>query len=57
MMGIVLFAGFTGPWWLATLSLPVFLSAMMSLKFFNNKNKTGKRVEMTPKRTEMKEAI
>ncbi|MDX1478826.1 MAG: hypothetical protein R3301_14030 [Saprospiraceae bacterium] len=32
MMLIVIVAGFTGQWWLATLALPVFLSCLMALK-------------------------
>ncbi|MDX1407206.1 MAG: hypothetical protein R3330_03705, partial [Saprospiraceae bacterium] len=32
MMLIVIVAGFSGQWWLATLSLPVFLSCLMALK-------------------------
>lgn len=31
MMGLVLLAGFSGQWWLATLALPIFLSAMMGM--------------------------
>ena len=57
MMGIVLVAGFTGMWWLALLAFPVLLTAMMSIRFFDKKKATGKRIEMTPKQKEMKEAM
>ena len=33
MMAIVIGAGFLGQWWLAILSLPVFFSALMGIKF------------------------
>ena len=33
MMAIVIVAGFSGQWWLAILSFPVFLSAMLGIKF------------------------
>ncbi|MEZ4934094.1 MAG: hypothetical protein R2788_18465 [Saprospiraceae bacterium] len=62
MMAVVLIAGFTGIWWLAILALPIFLSSMMCVKFFDKKEdvkhgKPVKMVQMKQERREMKEAI
>jgi 1,4-dihydroxy-2-naphthoate octaprenyltransferase len=39
MMAIVVIAGFTGQWWLAVLSLPVFISAILGIQFGKNDKK------------------
>ena len=39
MMAVVFLAGFTGFWWLAALALPIFLSALLSVRFFDKKKK------------------
>ena len=33
MMAVVLFGGFTGMWWIATLALPIFISIMLGTSF------------------------
>lgn len=40
MMLVVVIAGFTGQWWFATLSLPIFLSIMLGYTF--KKSNSGK---------------
>ena len=57
MMAVVIIGGFTGQWWLAVLALPIFLSAMMSVKFSDKKPTSGKTVNMTSQRKEMKKAV
>ncbi len=61
MVGVVILAGFTGQWWLAILALPIFLSSMMCVKFFDKKEKkSAKQVKMVTRNeqhTEMKEAV
>ena len=46
MMAVVLIAGFTGLWWLAILALPIFLSSMMCVKFFDRKEKGNKKASI-----------
>ena len=58
MMAVVIVAGFTGFWWLAVLALPIFLSSMMCVKFFDKKeSNNGKLVQMKPERKELREAV
>ena len=40
MMLVVIAAGFTGQWWLATLALPIFLSIMLGVSFKREKNES-----------------
>ena len=62
MMAVVIFAGFTGVWWLAVLALPIFLSSMMCVKFFDKnvgapKGTPVKMVKMKQEQKQMKEAV
>lgn len=60
MMAVVLIAGFTGLWWLAILALPILLSSMLCVKFFDKKEETihaGKMVRMKNELKEIKEAV
>ncbi len=59
MMAVVLIAGFTGLWWLAALALPIFLSSMMCVKFFDKKkgDESVKMIRLQKGRKELKEAI
>jgi len=56
MMAVVLIGGFSGQWWLAVLALPIFLSAILSVSFFPQKEKEGKEVRMKSERKAMKKA-
>lgn len=56
MMAVVIIGGFTGQWWLALLALPIFLSAILCIRFFPEKSKEGKEVRMVSERKEMKQA-
>jgi len=60
MVGVVILAGFMGVWWLALLSLPIFLSSILCIKF-NDDRKEHKKdkmrmVQMEEKSAEMKKA-
>ncbi|MBI1225520.1 MAG: hypothetical protein GC192_09825 [Bacteroidetes bacterium] len=49
MMMVIIIAGFTGQWWLAGLSLFIFLGAIMGAKFEKAKKveqKAGKMVHL-----------
>lgn len=58
MMGVVIIAGFTGLWWLAVLALPIFLTGMMSVRFFDKKStENGKVVKFDKKDKEQRAAM
>ena len=48
MMAVIIFAGFTGAWWLALLAVPIFASALMgvSISFKGKKQATEKVVNL-----------
>ena len=57
MMAVVIIAGFTGQWWLAVLALPIFLTGLLSIRFFDKKKDSGKVVKMRGSEKQIKEAI
>ncbi|MBR9919626.1 MAG: hypothetical protein GYB31_02230 [Bacteroidetes bacterium] len=43
MMGVIIAAGFSGMWWLSILALPIFLSALMGVKFGGEKKEEKRK--------------
>ncbi len=50
MMAVVLLAGYTGVWALGLLALPIFLSAILGLRFTVPKGNEAKQITLSRKK-------
>lgn len=56
MMAVIILAGFTGQWWLASVGFLIFMSTMLGVAFKKSKQKEGAKMASMTRQQELRKA-